>query len=182
MKTNLSEISGIVMIEPKVFKDCRGEFIEVFRQDYFEEHVKKRINFVQSNFSTSVKGTLRGLHYQVNPFSQGKLIQVSRGEIYDVAVDIRRSSPTFGNYVGEILSSENRKQMWIPPGFAHGFLVLSDVADVFYHTDQYYYPNYERCIIWNDSIIGIDWPELPDMILSTKDLIGLRFIKSELFA
>ncbi|ECB7205880.1 dTDP-4-dehydrorhamnose 3,5-epimerase, partial [Salmonella enterica subsp. enterica serovar Abaetetuba] len=155
--------------EPKVFSDERGFFMESFNQKVFEEAVGRKIEFVQDNHSKSTKGVLRGLHYQVEPYAQGKLVRCIAGEVFDVAVDIRKDSETFGKWVGVNISSENKRQLWIPEGFAHGFLVLSDSADFLYKTSNYYSPIHERGIVWNDPTININWPINIDKILSEKD-------------
>ena len=168
-------------MKPGVFGDARGFFLETYREDRFRAGgINNR--FVQENHSNSQKGVLRGLHYQSRQ-TQGKLVRVVAGEIFDVAVDIRRSSPTFGQWVGEILSSENKNQLWVPRGFAHGFYVLSDQADVLYKVDDYYAPEWERCILWNDPQIGIQWPLLEGVgiLLSDKDKNGLRFADADMF-
>lgn len=152
-----TEIPDIKIFEPKVFGDNRGYFFESFSQKVFEEAVSRNVNFVQDNHSRSHKGVLRGLHYQSMPMAQAKLVRVIQGEIYDVVVDIRRSSATFGKWVGTILSAENKKQLWIPEGFAHGFYVLSDTADFLYKTTQYYSPEHERAIYWADPDLEINW-------------------------
>ena len=163
-----------------MFGDDRGFFYESFNQNKFEEAMGKKINFVQDNHSKSIKGVLRGLHYQLPPKAQGKLVRVTQGEVFDVAVDIRKSSPTFGQWVGEILSSDNKKQMWIPEGFAHGFLTLSDTAEFLYKTTDFYSKDHEQAIIWNDESIGIDWPsDKPS--LSDKDLKAVLFNKALFF-
>ncbi|EIE0052933.1 dTDP-4-dehydrorhamnose 3,5-epimerase, partial [Salmonella enterica] len=154
---------------PKVFSDERGFFMESFNQKVFEEAVGRKIEFVQDNHSKSTKGVLRGLHYQVEPYAQGKLVRCIAGEVFDVAVDIRKDSETFGKWVGVNISSENKRQLWIPEGFAHGFLVLSDSADFLYKTSNYYSPIHERGIVWNDPTININWPINIDKILSEKD-------------
>ena len=167
-----SDISGIVIIEPKVFGDSRGFFMESFHKTRFEENGINE-EFVQDNVSRSTRGTLRGLHYQMNPNAQGKLVRVSVGEVYDVAVDIRKGSPTFGRYVGIILSEENKKMMYVPAGFAHGFIVLSDVAEFTYKCTNYYAPQSEKSILWSDPTIGIEWPIQPDIDkISNKDKMG----------
>ena len=164
------KIEDVILIEPKIFRDVRGFFMETYK---FSEFVKNGINvkFVQDNHSLSTKYVLRGLHYQLPPFAQGKLVRCIRGAIFDVAVDIRKSSPYFGKWVGEILSSENKKMLYIPPGFAHGFLTLSDVAEIHYKMTEEYAPDYERGIIFNDPDIKIIWPfeELSEIIVSDKD-------------
>jgi len=181
MKVTPLSIPDVLLIEPQVFGDDRGFFYESFNQNKFEDAVKRKINFVQDNHSKSVKGVLRGLHYQLSPKAQGKLVRVIQGEVFDVAVDLRQSSPTFGNWVGEVLSSENKKQMWIPEGFAHGFLTLSDTAEFLYKTTDYYSPENERSIIWNDTKIKIDWPTNHTVVLSAKDLSAMSLYNSELF-
>lgn len=162
----------VLVIEPKVFGDDRGFFFESFNARAFEEATGIRREFVQDNHSKSVRHVLRGLHYQLPPKAQGKLVRVIQGEVFDVAVDIRRSSPTFGQWVGEYLSAENKKQLWIPEGFAHGFLVLSDTAEFLYKTTEYYAPEYERSLLWNDPAIGIRWPIEGEPILAVKDATG----------
>jgi dTDP-4-dehydrorhamnose 3,5-epimerase len=167
-----SDISGIVIIEPKVFGDSRGFFMESFHKLRFAENGITE-EFVQDNVSRSSKGTLRGLHYQMNPDAQGKLVRVSVGEVYDVAVDIRKGSPTFGRYLGVILSEENKKMMYVPAGFAHGFIVLSDIAEFSYKCTNYYAPQSEKSILWSDPTIGIEWPIQPDVDkISNKDKMG----------
>ena len=169
MKVTSLSIPDVLLIEPQVFGDERGFFFESFNQNKFEEVISKKINFVQDNHSKSVKGVLRGLHYQLPPKAQGKLVRVIHGEVFDVAVDIRKSSPTFGKWVGEILSSDNKKQMWIPEGFAHGFVTLSDTAEFLYKTTDFYSKEHEQAIRWNDETIGIKWPtDKPS--LSVKDM------------
>ncbi|EDR4080827.1 dTDP-4-dehydrorhamnose 3,5-epimerase, partial [Salmonella enterica] len=166
-----TEIPDVLIFEPKVFSDERGFFMESFNQKVFEEAVGRKIEFVQDNHSKSTKGVLRGLHYQVQPYAQGKLVRCIAGEVFDVAVDIRKDSETFGKWVGVNISSENKRQLWIPEGFAHGFLVLSDSADFLYKTSNYYSPIHERGIVWNDPTININWPINIDKILSEKDTI-----------
>ena len=176
-----TDISGILIIEPDVFGDNRGFFLESYNQKNFREQTNLDVRFVQDNHSRSKKHVLRGLHYQiVQP--QGKLVRVVIGEVFDVAVDIRRSSPTFGKWVGEYLSAENKKQIWVPPGFAHGFLVLSDVAEFLYKTTDYYAPAYERCIRWNDPDLNIRWPLSGNPLVSAKDKKGDLLRKAEVFA
>ena len=181
MKVTPLNIPDILLIEPQVFGDERGFFFESFNQNKFEEAMGKKINFVQDNHSKSVRGVLRGLHYQLPPKAQGKLVRVIQGEVFDVAVDLRQSSPTFGKWVGEILSSENKKQLWIPEGFAHGFLTLSDSAEFLYKTTNYYVKDLERCIIWNDKSINIDWIIDSKPSLSPKDEIGKFLQEVEVF-
>ncbi|HCH9283132.1 TPA: dTDP-4-dehydrorhamnose 3,5-epimerase [Salmonella enterica] len=171
-----TEIPEVLIFEPKVFSDERGFFMESFNQKVFEEAVGRKIEFVQDNHSKSTKGVLRGLHYQVEPYAQGKLVRCIAGEVFDVAVDIRKDSETFGKWVGVNISSENKRQLWIPEGFAHGFLVLSDSADFLYKTSNYYSPIHERGIVWNDPTININWPINIDKILSEKDTILPNFI------
>lgn len=163
-----TRIPEVLVFEPKVFGDDRGFFFESFNAKQFEDAVGQPLEFVQDNHSRSAKNVLRGLHYQIEQ-AQGKLVRVSQGEVFDVAVDIRRSSPTFGQWVGEILSADNKRQMWIPPGFAHGFLVLSDYAEFLYKTTDFYAPQFECSIRWDDADIGIEWPIDVHPILSAKD-------------
>ncbi|EAZ7773656.1 dTDP-4-dehydrorhamnose 3,5-epimerase, partial [Salmonella enterica] len=171
-----TDIPDVLIFEPKVFSDKRGFFMESFNQKVFEEAVGRKIEFVQDNHSKSTKGVLRGLHYQVEPYAQGKLVRCIAGEVFDVAVDIRKDSETFGKWVGVNISSENKRQLWIPEGFAHGFLVLSDSADFLYKTSNYYSPIHERGIVWNDPTININWPINIDKILSEKDTILPKLI------
>jgi dTDP-4-dehydrorhamnose 3,5-epimerase len=173
-------IPEVVIFEPKVYGDARGFFLESFNQRAFEELTGVRASFVQDNHSKSAKHVLRGLHYQIKQ-PQGKLVRVVAGEIFDVAVDIRKSSPTFGRWVAERLSAENRKQMWVPVGFAHGFLVLSDTAEVLYKTTDYYAPAHERAIAWNDVTLGIAWPLAGEPQLSAKDKDAVAFAAAEVF-
>jgi dTDP-4-dehydrorhamnose 3,5-epimerase len=173
-------IPEIVLIEPRVFGDERGFFFESFNHADFAKATGVSATFVQDNHSRSAQNVLRGLHYQViRP--QGKLVRVVIGEVFDVAVDLRRSSPSFGRWVAEILSAENKKQLWIPPGFAHGFLVLSDVAEVVYKTTEYYDPAAERCVTWDDPEIGVAWPLIGRPLLSEKDHRGSSLGKAEVF-
>lgn len=175
-------IPDVVRLEPRVFGDARGFFYESFNQLAFNQATGLDVEFVQDNHSRSARGVLRGLHYQLTPHAQGKLVRVVRGSVFDVAVDIRRSSPTFGRWVGEELSEDNHRQLWIPPGFAHGFLVLSDTADFVYKTTDYYATVAERCIAWDDPAIGIAWPDAgcaPN--LSAKDRLGAAFANAEVF-
>ncbi len=175
MKTTPTAIPGVLIIEPKVFGDARGFFFESFNQQAFNDATGTNHQFVQDNHSRSVKGVLRGLHYQTRQ-PQGKLVRVVRGAVFDVAVDIRPDSPAFGRWVGVELTEDNHKQMWVPPGLAHGFLVLSDSADFLYKTTDYYAPEFERCIAWDDADVGIEWP-LAGLApkLSVKDLQGQAF-------
>jgi len=182
MKVTPLNIPDVLLIEPKVFEDERGFFFESFNLSEFRKMISSEVSFVQDNHSQSVKGVLRGLHYQLPPYAQGKLVRVIQGEVFDVAVDLRQSSPTFGKYVSQVLSAENKKQLWIPEGFAHGFLVLSDQAEVLYKTTHFYALAYEHCIKWNDPTLNISWPSPPNIQLSPKDLKG-KFLKaSELFS
>ncbi|MBU9578541.1 dTDP-4-dehydrorhamnose 3,5-epimerase [Ralstonia mannitolilytica] len=164
-----TSIAEVKLLEPKVFGDARGFFLESFNARAFEQAVGRQVNFVQDNHSRSARGVLRGLHLQ-SRHMQGKLVRVVLGKVFDVAVDVRVGSPTFGQWVGEILSAENHRQLWIPEGFAHGFYVMSDSADFLYKTTDYWYPEYERSIAWNDSDIGINWPLSGEPVLSAKDL------------
>ena len=170
MKVTPLAIPDVLLIEPKVFGDDRGFFFESFNQHRFNEATGLDFQFVQDNHSKSAKNVLRGLHYQIPPKAQGKLVRAVAGEVFDVAVDLRKSSPTFGKWVGELLSAENKRQMWIPPGFAHGFLVLSDTAEFLYKTTDYYAPECERSIRWNDLDLAIGWPVEGEPILSRKDI------------
>ncbi len=180
MKVIPTNIPEVLVIEPKVFGDERGFFFESFNQEKFEAAIGRQVNFVQDNHSKSVKNVLRGLHYQIQQ-PQGKLVRVVQGEVFDVAVDIRKSSPTFGQWVGEILSADNKKQLWVPEGFAHGFVVLSDTAEFLYKTTDYWAPNFERSIAWNDPQIGIDWPFSVEPSLSGKDKLACTLANAEHF-
>lgn len=180
MKATPTVISDLLVIEPKVFGDARGFFYESFNQKAFNEATGLNLNFVQDNHSRSTKGVLRGLHYQIQQ-PQGKLVRVVRGSVFDVAVDIRKGSPTFGQWVGIELSEENHKQLWIPAGFAHGFIVTSDSAEFLYKTTDYYAPEHERCIAWNDPALGIQWPLTASPGLSVKDRQGLALCEAETF-
>ena len=171
MKATPLAIPEVMLIEPKVFGDDRGFFLESFNQQVFNQATGTDYSFVQDNHSRSKKGVLRGLHYQLPPHAQGKLVRVVRGAVFDVAVDVRRGSPTFGQWVGAELTEDNHRQLWLPPGFAHGFLVLSDSADFLYKATAYYAPQSDRGIAWNDPAIGIQWPQLDvELSLSDKDL------------
>ena len=174
-------IPDVMIIEPKVFGDARGFFFESHNQRRFEEMTGVSLPFVQDNHSRSAKGVLRGLHYQIR-HTQGKLVRVSQGEVFDVAVDLRRSSPTFGKSVSVMLTAENHRQLWIPPGFAHGFLVVSDSADFLYKTTDYYAPENERALLWNDPALRIDWPLSGEPVLSAKDKLGVPLAQAETFA
>lgn len=182
MKVTRLSIPDVLLIEPQVFGDDRGFFFESFNQEKFEEAINRKINFVQDNHSKSVKGVLRGLHYQLSPKAQGKIVRVTQGEVFDVAVDLRKSSPTFGKWVGEILSADNKKQMWIPEGFAHGFVTLSDTAEFLYKTTDFYSPGHEACILWNDKNINIVWPFDIEPSVSNKDNLGKALSDSEVFS
>ena len=181
MKATPLAVPDVVLIEPKVFGDERGFFFESFNQAQFEQAIGKSVQFVQDNHSRSARNVLRALHYQIQQ-PQGKLVRVVQGEVFDVAVDLRKSSKTFGHWVGEILSAENKRQLWIPEGFAHGFVVLSDTAEFLYKTTDYYAPAHERCILWNDATLAIQWPAGIQPILSAKDAQGKPFIEAEVFA
>ena len=180
MKATPLAIPDVILIEPKVFGDERGFFFESFNQAQFEEAIGKSVQFVQDNHSRSAKHVLRGLHYQIQQ-PQGKLVRVVQGEVFDVAADLRKNSKTFGQWVGEILSAENKRHIWIPEGFAHGFVVLSDAAEFLYKTTDYYAPAHERCILWNDATLAIQWPAGIQPILSAKDAQGKPFIEAEVF-
>ena len=180
MKVIKTNIPDVLIIEPKVFGDERGFFYESYNEETFYQLTGIRKKFVQDNHSRSGKGVLRGLHYQIKQ-PQGKLVRVVRGSVFDVAVDIRKNSPTFGQWVGEILSEENKRQMWIPEGFAHGFLVVSEYADFLYKTTDYYAPEYERCIQWDDTALAIEWPLKGEPKLSNKDKDGSVFLSAEVF-
>ena len=181
MKVTPLAIPDLLLIEPQVFGDDRGFFFESFNHERFEKAVGKKINFLQDNHSKSVKGVLRGLHYQLAPKAQGKLVRVIQGEVFDVAVDLRQSSPTFGKWNGEVLSADNKKQLWIPEGFAHGFLTLSDTAEFLYKTTDFYSPDHEACIIWNDESLNIEWPQNTNITVSSKDEAGKDFLEAKTF-
>jgi dTDP-4-dehydrorhamnose 3,5-epimerase len=181
MKISPTKLPEVLLIEPKVFGDDRGYFFESFNQKIFEAAVGYGVSFVQDNHSLSQRGVLRGLHYQMPPHAQGKLVRVVEGEVFDVAVDLRRSSPHFGQWVGMHLSADNKRQLWIPPGFAHGFLTLSDTAQFLYKTTNYYAPDAERSILWNDRMLNIDWPMRIAPSLSGKDAKGASFDQAALF-
>ena len=183
MKVTPTIIAGCLIIEPKVFVDDRGFFYESFNQRVFNQITGLDINFVQDNHSKSTKGVVRGLHYQLPPAAQGKLVRAASGAVLDVAVDIRKSSPSFGKWVAVELSSDNHKQIWLPPGLAHGFLVLSDMAEVLYKSTDFYSPTHERIICWDDLQIGIEWTLPDDMkpIVSVRDQNGVGFLQADLF-
>jgi dTDP-4-dehydrorhamnose 3,5-epimerase len=174
-------IPDVLMLEPKVFGDDRGYFFESYNARNFQEATGLQVAFVQDNHSMSTKGVLRGLHYQIQ-HPQGKLLRVVAGSVFDVAVDLRKSSPTFGRWVGAMLSAENRRQLWIPPGFAHGFLALSDTAEVLYKITDYWFPEHERTLLWKDPTLGIAWPVDGEPRLAAKDVEGKLFGEVELFA
>lgn len=181
MKIIPTAVADVLVIEPKVFGDARGFFFESFNQKAFDQATGLDVSFVQDNHSRSAKGVLRGLHYQIEQ-PQGKLVRVVRGSVFDVAVDLRKSSATFGKWVGAELSEENKRQMWVPPGFAHGFLTLSESADFLYKTTDYYAPQFECCIAWDDPALAIAWPlsgELPQV--SVKDQRGAAFASAQVF-
>jgi dTDP-4-dehydrorhamnose 3,5-epimerase len=181
MKFTHLAIPDVIVFEPKVFGDDRGFFFESFNQRVFEDAVGKKVQFVQDNHSKSSRNVLRGLHYQVQQ-PQGKLVRVVQGEVFDVAVDIRKGSPTFGKWVGELLSADNKKQLWVPAGFAHGFVTLSDTAEFLYKTTDYWAPAFERCIRWDDAEINISWPIAAAPSVSAKDAVGSSFANAETFA
>ncbi|MDB4218589.1 dTDP-4-dehydrorhamnose 3,5-epimerase [Planktomarina temperata] len=172
MKVIDTAIKDVKIIEPTVYQDERGFFFESFNQRKFEEAIGRKVEFVQDNHSKSAKGVLRGLHYQLPPHAQGKLVRVVKGEVFDVAVDIRKSSHTHGQWVGVNLSAENKKQLWIPEGFAHGFLTMNEHTEFIYKTTNYYAPAYERCIQWCDPSLAIEWPKTEGIIVSEKDTNG----------
>ena len=173
-------IPEVLVLEPKVFGDARGFFAETFNARDFAELTGLNVSFVQDNHSKSAKGVLRGLHYQIQ-HAQGKLVRVTQGAVFDVAVDLRKSSPTFGRWVGQLLSAENFKQLWIPPGFAHGFLVLSESAEFLYKTTDYWYPEHERSLLWNDPTVGVEWPADFEPQLAAKDAAAKSFGQTDLF-
>jgi dTDP-4-dehydrorhamnose 3,5-epimerase len=175
MKVIKTDVAGAVIIEPKVFGDERGFFLETFQAERYKELAGIELDFVQDNHSRSSKNVLRGLHFQKTR-PQGKLVRVVRGEVFDVAVDIRKDSPTYGQWAGVYLTEENKRQFWVPPGLAHGFVVLSDVADFEYKCTDYYDPSDEGCLIWNDMSVAIEWPEGIEPILSEKDKLGSLFV------
>lgn len=181
MKATPLSIPEVILFEPRVFGDARGFFFESFNRRQFESAVGQSVCFLQNNHSRSVQNVLRGLHYQIKQ-PQGKLVRVVIGEVFDVAVDIRRSSATFGQWVGANLSAENKKQLWVPPGFAHGFVVLSEYAEFLYNTTDYWAPEYERCIVWNDPTLNIQWPMMSTApVLSDKDARGATLDVAEVY-
>jgi len=181
IQVTATALPEVKIIEPKVFGDARGFFYESFNAREFGEHFESGVEFVQDNHSRSAKGVLRGLHYQIQ-HAQGKLVRVVEGEVFDVAVDIRKSSPNFGKWVGVNLSEENHRQLWVPPGFAHGFVVLSESAQFLYKTTDYWFQAHERSIVWNDPEIGIEWPIDFEPLLAAKDAAGKRLAEAEVFA
>ncbi len=181
MKATPADLPDVLILEPKVFGDDRGFFFESFNAKAFEQASGLKREFVQDNHSKSAKHVLRGLHYQIQ-YPQGKLVRVVQGEVFDVAVDLRKSSETFGKWVGVHLSGENKKQLWVPEGFAHGFVVLSETAEFLYKTTDYYAPEYERSLLWNDQAMGIEWPFIGEPILAPKDASAKRLADAETFA
>ena len=181
IQVTATALPEVKIIEPKVFGDARGFFYESFNAREFAEHVEQGVEFVQDNHSRSSRGVLRGLHYQIE-HAQGKLVRVVEGDVFDVVVDIRKSSPRFGKWDGVMLSADNRRQLWVPPGFAHGFLVLSESAQFLYKTTDYWYPEHERSIVWNDAEIGIEWPIEGVPVLAAKDAAGVQLADAELYA
>ena len=182
MKVTTTAIEGLLILEPRVFGDERGFFLESYNQKAFDDALGHEVRFVQDNHSRSAKGVLRGLHYQLPPHAQGKLVRVTQGAVFDVAVDMRRSSPSFGRWVGVELTGQNHRQLWLPPGMAHGFLVTSDSADFLYKTTEYYAQPAERCVRWDDPAIGIDWPALDHTpVLSAKDAAAPWLADAEIF-
>ncbi|BCM24259.1 dTDP-4-dehydrorhamnose 3,5-epimerase [Methyloradius palustris] len=175
-----TDIPDVLIFEPKVFGDARGFFFESFNENVFAEAIGSRPRFVQDNHSKSSKNVLRGLHYQIKQ-PQGKLVRVTAGEVFDVAVDLRKSSPTFGQWVGEFLSVENRRILWVPPGFGHGFVTLSETAEFLYKTTDFYAPEHERCVMWNDPDLNVDWHIQDEPALSAKDKLGLLLKDADLF-
>ncbi|WP_448683380.1 dTDP-4-dehydrorhamnose 3,5-epimerase [Pseudomonas nicosulfuronedens] len=180
MKVTPLAIPDVLLLEPQVFGDSRGFFFESFNQKKFEQAVGRPVEFVQDNHSRSARNVLRGLHYQIKQ-AQGKLVRVVHGEVFDVAVDLRHGSSTFGRWVGQVLSAENKLQMWIPEGFAHGFVVISDSAEFLYKTTDFWAPEHERCIAWNDPELAIEWPIQVEPELSGKDRLGVSLREAELF-
>lgn len=180
MKATPLAIPDVYLIEPRVFSDERGFFFESYNQRRFDALIGRNVQFVQSNHSRSMQHVLRGLHYQIKQ-PQGKLVRVLAGEVFDVAVDLRKNSPTFGQWVAEIISAENKKQLWIPEGFAHGFVVLSAFAEFLYQTTDYWAPEYERCILWNDPVLSIHWPIESQPVLSAKDAQGNLFCEAAVY-
>ena len=176
-----TRLPEVLILEPKVFGDDRGFFFESFNARDFAQAIGLDVQFVQDNHSKSAKGVLRGLHYQIQ-HPQGKLVRVTQGEVFDVAVDLRRSSPTFGKWEGVVLSAENKRQLWVPPGFAHGFLVTSDSAEFLYKTTDYYHPEHERSLLWNDPAVGVAWPMQTEPLLAAKDKAAAKLDRAEVFS
>ena len=181
MKSTKLHIPEVLLLEPDIFEDDRGFFYESFNQEKFQKATGKNVSFVQDNYSKSKKNTLRGLHYQLPPMSQGKLVSVLQGEVFDVVVDLRKSSPSFGKFVCETLNSVTKKQLWVPEGFAHGFLVTSDFAEVMYKTTNFYHRDSERAIIWSDTDLAINWPKQSNILLSDKDKNASSFADTKFF-
>jgi dTDP-4-dehydrorhamnose 3,5-epimerase len=175
-----TKVSDVLIIEPRVFEDDRGFFYESYNEKAFAEKAGVTTHFVQDNHSRSTQNVLRGLHYQIQQ-PQGKLVRVVVGEVFDVAVDLRKGSPTFGQWVGTLLSAENKRQLWVPPGFAHGFCVMSSIAEVLYKTTDYYAPQHERCVVWNDPDLAIAWPLTGEPVVSAKDQVGQPLKTAEVF-
>ena len=175
-----TKVSDVLIIEPRVFEDDRGFFYESYNEKAFAEKAGVTTHFVQDNHSRSTQNVLRGLHYQIQQ-PQGKLVRVVVGEVFDVAVDLRKGSPTFGQWVGTLLSAENKRQLWVPPGFAHGFCVMSSIAEVLYKTTDYYAPQHERCVLWNDPDLAIAWPLTGEPVVSAKDQVGQPLKTAEVF-
>jgi dTDP-4-dehydrorhamnose 3,5-epimerase len=175
-----TSLPDVLILEPKVFADARGFFFESFNARDFAQCTGLDVTFVQDNHSKSAKGVLRGLHYQIQ-HPQGKLVRVTQGEVFDVAVDLRKSSPTFGQWVGVVLSGENKRQLWVPPGFAHGFVVTSESAEFLYKNTDYWYPEFERSLLWNDPAVGISWPIQGEPILAAKDKVAATMETAEVF-
>ena len=175
-----TELPEVLIFEPKVFGDHRGFFFESFNQRDFEQLTGLNVRFVQDNHSRSAQGVLRGLHYQIQ-HPQGKLVRVTHGEVFDVSVDLRRSSPTFGKWTGVVLSGENKRQLWIPPGFGHGFMVTSEYAEFLYKTTDYWFPEHERSLLWNDPALGIQWPLTGEPKLAAKDMAGKPLATADTF-
>ena len=180
MKTTSLAIPDVILFEPRVFGDDRGFFFESFNQRVFDEAVGRQVAFVQDNHSRSARNVLRGLHYQIEQ-AQGKLVRVTAGSVFDVAVDLRRNSPSYGKWIGEVLSAENKRQLWVPEGFAHGFVVLSESAEFLYKTTDFYSPEHERCIAWNDPDLAIAWPIGAAPLVSPKDAKGQSFASAQSF-
>jgi dTDP-4-dehydrorhamnose 3,5-epimerase len=179
-KVTPTKIPDVLIFEHEIFHDERGFFFESFNQRDFIDTIGIDMKFVQDNLSQSVKGVLRGLHYQIQ-HPQGKLVRVVQGEVFDVAVDLRRSSPHFGKWVGTLLSAKNKRQLWVPSGFAHGFLITSEWADILYKTTDFWYPEHERCLLWNDATVGVEWPVKGKPVLSEKDKKGKQLLEADAF-